>query len=325
MDLYNLSIVCKYYAETITKKDFKNRVIKEIDRRMHYVFRENYGKIKKFMIHHGAIIAGSFIVQCILDEYWESGIDICIPTKIDFSKKTEYGVTNDSASFTENTFKINLITIKTDNIIDYVKNHYNYNICKITYQYKDVDLDLNRISTDNLQIYNFDDITYRRTNICINVTIFDDKYFMKYYNRGFSFYMTDDNKKKILSVSDLHNIICPSMLICVTKIISYSQPKKSNTLFNKLIPYFVEPEQEPQKPDIPLDDSSYTFTIINNEICCYYASIAFGINRLYKIHKVKIPDNLVITPCHNICITKLLFPEQKHLHANLGIFILIEN
>uniref|UniRef100_A0A6C0CB06 Uncharacterized protein n=1 Tax=viral metagenome TaxID=1070528 RepID=A0A6C0CB06_9ZZZZ len=336
MGLYNMFATCKYYAKNITYQDFKIQVIKEINRRLREIYGKNYVETKQKLKRSGAIIVGSFITQCVLGEYWDSNVDICvainankflpknfelfcypetkdsygltIPPPLDHPDTERIGLKELRTFFIKNRFKVKLMGIDTNNILDHVKYHYHYNICKIIYQFKHIDSDSNDLSTNNLQIYNLDDIVHRRTNICANAPLHGD-HFKKYYVRGFNFYLADDKEKKILSTSDLHEIMCLSMPINVTKI---DYQTKSESIFptRKIRAY----------------DYVYTYTIIKNEICCYHGNPSSGIIRLYKIHKVKIPDNLVLKNCRQCssCFTELLFPNQKHLHSNLGVFILTE-
>jgi hypothetical protein len=74
IDLYNLMLSCKYFVK-ILRKNIIKKVIFEIDRRLQFIFKENYDDFKMTMHNSGAIIGGSFITQCILNEHW-AGSDI---------------------------------------------------------------------------------------------------------------------------------------------------------------------------------------------------------------------------------------------------------
>jgi len=341
MDLYNLSSTCKYYAKKIDKKDFNMRIIYEINKRLRNIFGDDYMEFKKTMHETGATIVGSFITQCVLDEDWKnSDIDIYVRSfeskLLLFFKNKKYTCNprdgiypvniEQISIFRINGYKIKIMDVHSISIVDYVKNLCMYNICKIMYQCNDIDSNLNDSSINNLHVYNLSDIVNRCTNICMyNI----EKYlyhFEKYYKRGFKFYL-DDEKKKILTNEGIHDVLSQQMRIAVKRIIEQTKNRPDN-LLNKFISFYdtIFLEQN----EINLNDPECRFTVIDNEICSAKKCADTKrdtITRLYKVCNAKLPGGLYISRCcdmHNICITKLLFPNQKHLHGNLGVFILDE-
>ena len=71
-ELYYLSLTCKIYNKLI---NFNQLVIDTIQDRLQKEFGPHYDNIVKLMKDTGAFISGSFIIQCILDEYWTSLTD----------------------------------------------------------------------------------------------------------------------------------------------------------------------------------------------------------------------------------------------------------
>jgi len=316
IDLYNLVCTCKYYAKNISKKDFKIQVINEINRRLGNILGENYAGFKKAMCESGAVIVGSFITQCILGEYWsDSDIDINVCTHKNVydknlfifltDKKYPYGFNSHeyeyiNASvliFNVDKFLIKLVHTKINNFNEYVVDSYKYDICKITYQYKDI------ISENDLQIHNFMNIANRCTNIRKRNDNSFLNHFKKYYNRRFKFYFTNDDKRTLFSIDDLQIILDKRIFISVRRI---------------------------TQDEIYLDDPTHSFIVDANKICSLDNDLpkTKGTKKVYQICTGSLPDNLRMTCCcrsrKNNCVTKLLFPNQKHLHSNIGIIILVE-
>ena len=76
-DLFTLKYVCKYYYKNITPKDIKNTIILTIHKRLKQVLNAQYDVFIKYISKNQIVISGSFIIQCILGEYFEdSDIDM---------------------------------------------------------------------------------------------------------------------------------------------------------------------------------------------------------------------------------------------------------
>jgi hypothetical protein len=81
LSLYNLKLCNKVWNEYITLSMIKESIIKEINIRLSLIFGDKYNEFNKILDDTKAVISGSFIIQCILGEYWEdSDIDIYFPT-----------------------------------------------------------------------------------------------------------------------------------------------------------------------------------------------------------------------------------------------------
>lgn len=78
-ELYYLSLTSTNYNKLI---NFNQLVINTIQDRLKKEFGNHYDNIVKLMNDNGAFISGSFILQCILDEYWTSLTDIYMDSDI---------------------------------------------------------------------------------------------------------------------------------------------------------------------------------------------------------------------------------------------------
>lgn len=79
--LYNIKLCSKFLDEYVTLSMIKESIMKEINFRLSLIFKDKYDAFNKILDDTKAVISGSFIIQCILGEYWEdSDIDIYFPT-----------------------------------------------------------------------------------------------------------------------------------------------------------------------------------------------------------------------------------------------------
>lgn len=78
IDIYNFSLTCKKYSN-IDKLKLLNRLNDIIDIRLNKIFGDKTIDFYDILEKTGGIISGSFILQCILNEKWESDVDIYIP------------------------------------------------------------------------------------------------------------------------------------------------------------------------------------------------------------------------------------------------------
>jgi len=130
-DLYNLMLTCKYYIKNSLKNDFKSIIINEINRRLRLIFKDDFDEFKKAMQESNAVIVGSFITQCILDERWEySDISICVPItpyKNDIpSNKKIFTTTNDDLFLINKGFEnINMSDSELQDECDFLKERKN--------------------------------------------------------------------------------------------------------------------------------------------------------------------------------------------------------
>ncbi len=170
IDLYNLKLTCKFYCKEITFENIKYVVVKNITKKLISCSDINYDNLVSYMEKHNVYISGSFILQCILNEYWnDTDIDlyanenICFEENIfrnnDYERVTHnhhdgysrlYGITYVSDYVaTKNKTHMQLITMDQNiNIIDYIKTTYDFNICKNIYSVKN---GVHILYIDNLQ------------------------------------------------------------------------------------------------------------------------------------------------------------------------------
>lgn len=78
-DIYTLSLTCKKF-NTFFKDLLKEAILNKINQEFKEIFGDKNNEFKKLLSETNAIITGSFMIQCMLGEYWEgSDIDIFIP------------------------------------------------------------------------------------------------------------------------------------------------------------------------------------------------------------------------------------------------------
>lgn len=79
LDAYSFITTCKSLH---AKYNIKQNLINEINHRLSDIFGDKLNAFKELMKNTCSVISGSFLIQCLLDEYWEnSDIDIYIPMK----------------------------------------------------------------------------------------------------------------------------------------------------------------------------------------------------------------------------------------------------
>uniref|UniRef100_A0A6C0C9N7 Uncharacterized protein n=1 Tax=viral metagenome TaxID=1070528 RepID=A0A6C0C9N7_9ZZZZ len=224
MDLYNMSIVSKYYAKNICESDFRKRVDHEVERRMMECFGDNYENLLELLITSDAIVVGSLVVQCIFGERWQNvtikiivdapslknGLSFFLEHHYNFVGY-DFGVHGIMGihCFTAGDFKIGLVCL---NLTKYYDSE--YDIHKNIYQY-------NKLGP-KLQIHNFKNFMYR----CTDIRSYDERreikknleYFKKYYTQGFRFYLSNDKTIKLLSNIELQNLLDKPISISITPI-----------------------------------------------------------------------------------------------------------
>ena len=157
-DFFVLKYVCKYYYKYITKNDIKKKIISTIHERLKKVLNIQYETFIKYISKNYISISGSFIIQCILGEYYEeSDIDMysylimeehmffdifSMESLTEMQKQmfADYGCLPDIASIIneklENGHKLQQIVmnstkIKTlEQLKNFVLSSFDFNICK---------------------------------------------------------------------------------------------------------------------------------------------------------------------------------------------------
>ena len=81
-DIFNLRFVNSTFRKRIDENYLMKLIRAKIEKRLRSIFKSNYAKFVEAMHKANAIMSGSFILQCILDEVWDnSDIDIYVDKK----------------------------------------------------------------------------------------------------------------------------------------------------------------------------------------------------------------------------------------------------
>jgi hypothetical protein len=81
-DIHNLVQTCKKYKNSVTRRHIETSIINSINNRLRKIFEDKFEDFKNVLKKTGSVISGSFIIQCILDEYYDdSDVDIFVPIK----------------------------------------------------------------------------------------------------------------------------------------------------------------------------------------------------------------------------------------------------
>lgn len=75
-DLYNLSLTCKHFHNSIPENKVKDRIVREIYSRIDTIFGDEFMQLMKA---EKGVIIGSFITQVMLNETWNDDIYVCVP------------------------------------------------------------------------------------------------------------------------------------------------------------------------------------------------------------------------------------------------------
>lgn len=217
LDLLNLKRTNKLFSSIVTFSIMKKLILYYINKRLLLIFGENTNKIKEILNNTKTVISGSFLIQCILNEYWnDSDIDIYSPvvsnkkcfidhdnpfTDIEKFLHEKYRFTNTSdahrygdalsnnrtdikwvRTYQNSINKIQIIQVEVENnfskLKEFIHNTFDFNICKNIYY-----IDNNK---ENISIFNL-------LNVLNKTEKFKTKYnlkssmtrCLKYRNRGF--------------------------------------------------------------------------------------------------------------------------------------------
>lgn len=199
-DIHHLSLVNKILYNKITFKYILEFIKKKIKNRLQNILSENYDKFINILAKTKAVIHGSFIIQCILDESWDdSDIDICVGNpdngeilekffeKNIYLESNFYGGHYDLSNnidhvrtFDFGYYKIQVILI---NVTKYytIKNHIedtDFEICKNA-------LTFGENGDFRLYIKNYKEIIHKTSTFTMSKDF--TPRFMKYSDRGFLF------------------------------------------------------------------------------------------------------------------------------------------
>lgn len=80
IDLFVLRQVNKGLKTLITKTVIHEAIIRQVNSRLYKIFRNKTTEFKQAIRECKGIISGSFIIQCILNKFWKSDVDIYYPS-----------------------------------------------------------------------------------------------------------------------------------------------------------------------------------------------------------------------------------------------------
>ncbi len=150
-DLYSLKMSTKFHYKEIKYKDIKNVIIKTVINRLESETNIKIDVLLNYMEKNKISISGSFILQCILNEFWaDSDIDMYTYENANLAKNVFMDCGYEVSAFTtENDYAmlneirtignfdilgkptIQLILLDNDkNIFTYVNTSYDFNVCK---------------------------------------------------------------------------------------------------------------------------------------------------------------------------------------------------
>lgn len=206
-DIYALGFVNKKYQKRFDKHLIMKIILARTTKKLQNIFGEYYDQFVKNMIESNAIIGGSFILQCILNEWWyDSDIDIYVDVKYehkfhenmkniahvdqedeDFDNYNSVfeNIINISSYYIdldEKDDKIQVISIRTSDkysLIDHINNT-GFDVCKNILKY-------NNSGKLQLHLKNFRELIAKTSTFIIQDV--DDFFHRleKYSSRGFRF------------------------------------------------------------------------------------------------------------------------------------------
>ncbi len=77
-DIHKIKTIFSIYSHKIDEYLYR-RFLKTINQRFIDMFGEDAPLFKKELIKNNAVISGSFLIQCILEEDWKTDVDIYVP------------------------------------------------------------------------------------------------------------------------------------------------------------------------------------------------------------------------------------------------------
>ena len=221
-DLWNVSKIGhkERMIELIHKK-----CLKEIKYRLKKILEDKYEEFIDLLYRTGAVISGSFILQCLLNEDWGSDIDILISTKeitvefVNFMEKYNYtsiyygqnckrdmmGISGvRCVEFLETKIQFLLVNIGKHEIKDFILGNFDFDIVKNLFQ------------ENKLYIHDYEQIFSKRTEYKVGkIPGSSIIRRIKYEYRGFSFYQPNysyQSLKKWVEYKFIYAI--PISLIC---------------------------------------------------------------------------------------------------------------
>jgi len=285
VNLYNLCQTCKQYRLLLTKDKFERATITEIKRRYvnhHYTSQKSLNNGLFVMKKMKSIISGSFIIQCILGEYWsESSIDIYLGNITLSNKKDQYLIPNSRSAFcdhykeclnipTTGKQSIKYINLNTSDVNNFIDNIFDFNICKNKFWYDD---------EYHIYIKSINEILSKKATFSCKIKLASSiERYKKYTDRCFIFDMDLDYRKIADRLTD-------------KEIYFYNIVKQSTCAYIDLNNFSA-------KPCFP------THKIIDGDANILEKYMGnFGAKR--------------IDCCENKCIIKLCKSNDEHIHVKL--------
>lgn len=225
IDNYHLTLTNKFFHKYV---NVKTSIVKMINNRLSEIFAEQVDDFKKYMKENDCIISGSFVLQCILGEYWpNSDIDLCVLASDQKYLSIEKFLLNSFAEYGNNGDGY------TSNQVSWVRNYFNRDNIQVIainmYQEQEIynlnnffddkfvsNIELLKIfvdemadfavykniyyhdGNDHLILNNLNDIFTRTTNYVCKYPIKESlERYHKYSERGFTF-----PNKNLLSFKD---------------------------------------------------------------------------------------------------------------------------
>lgn len=295
-------------------------VVKRVNEKLYEIFGNYMQEFKDIMCKTHAAISGSFIIQSLLGTYYEnSDIDIYVP----FNKSVSYindfilktttptKLSNDSAyalgmdytiikkvnTYTINNCIIQIIYLNVNNnidaVYDFIKNDFDFDICKNIYYYD---------GNDNVILYNPHQLLNKYTEFKTSKKLGNsiERYY-KYMKRGFVFTNIDK-----LSYTDVvkNNRYFGSTKGDMTNIIIFEIAKTDDYVNDKQIHVFT-----------------------NYNVSSKLAKFCFNINPVvienndYTNKFTFINDHI---DCDHLCPIKLFNPSIEHYHNGNCIYKMID-
>jgi hypothetical protein len=324
VDLYKLSLLCKTYNRMINKNMIENSMVSEIKHRIRLYLGTDYEKIMELLKPMEPTIIGSFIAQCILCETWQ---DCCV--KIYVSKPSinlqnlffDYPETTAIANDCDFIKFMSAKKYKMEHVRFFRyggRRHINASIVRCNINGNNIDLLISKgdigsamhqhnehniyknmynITSDQLIIYNVDDIFSKRTNL-VEYSNFCDNY-LTMQKRGFKFYKSNQSNGKLLTNEEIIQYY-QSLDIIKVKCIDDTYKQYLNTHHE----FIIDGDKiYHMTRSIKYSDNDPVFTI--NHMLLRNDSKNINVYRHLRMYRCMSVD----------CVVKLIYPESEHYHC----------
>lgn len=211
VDLFNLKRTNKLFSNIIKIGTVKKLILHYINKRLFLIFGDDTNKFKQILNDTKTVISGSFLIQCILGEYWNnSDIDIYSPmvdslfTDIEtfLYEKYEHRETFNShtygddlsnykthikwvRSYKNNSNELQVIQVGVENsyikMKEFIHNSFDFDICKNMYYIDNKNENVSIFKLNNI----FNRIEKFKTRYNLDTSI---GRCIKYRKRGFDIY-----------------------------------------------------------------------------------------------------------------------------------------